>query len=519
MIKTIMKLSVLSALAILSLVLFITPALAAGEIAGTRSLSDTSVEVGDTVTVTVSMYILSDVIGPAIEESVPEGWNFTVKDKGGMNFNSLFTQFTYPGSLSNGDSKAVVYELTIPQGIDDGVYDITGVFTALNGTGGQYITPITIEGDTQITVGEGSSSNSALRTISADTVKAGDSFNVTIWFTANQADSTTITENVPSGWTLNEVDNDGWTVTNSDNSIEWTNTGVEAGTTSTIIYEVTVPSQTTAGQYEIAGSVDGSQGDIDIEGDSSITVTTASSSTPTSSGSSGSGGGGGGGGGSTGEEYENIAKKEVESVFINKGSDAKYEFDSEENAITFVQFNALKNSGQISTTIEVLKDRSTFVTSGAPGLVYQYMSIWVGKAGFATSDNIESPAIGFRVEKDWMEENSVTSGDMNLYRYSDDSWNKLETEIVSDDGNYVYFESQTPGFSPFAISASVTNSGSTGSGTDDRLASVQDEQESEATGDESSQEEQTASIPAVGLTGSLFVLAVAGLFVERRRSK
>ena len=516
-----MKICVLSVLTILSLALFITPALATEEMIGTRSISDTSVEAGDTVTVTVSMYMLSELCGPSIEESIPDGWDFTVKDDDGMTFTSRYNQFGYMGNLSYGDSRTVVYDLTIPQGTEEGVYDITGVLTAiLNVTAGQYITPIPIEGDTQITVGEGSSSNSALRTISADTVKAGDSFNVTIWFTANQADSTTITENVPSGWTLNEVDNDGWSInSNSDNSIEWANTGVEAGTTSTIVYEVTVPSQTTAGQYEIAGSVDGSQGDIDVEGDSSITVTTASSSTTTSSGSSGSSGGGGGGGGSTGEEYENIAKKEVESVFINKGNDAKYEFDSEENAITFVQFNALKNSGQISTTIEVLKDRSTFVTSGAPGLVYQYMSIWVGKAGFATSENIDKPVIGFRVEKDWMEENSVSSGDIHLYRYSDDSWNKLETEIVSDHDNYVYFESQTPGFSPFAISASVTNSGSTGSETDDRLASVQDEQESEATGDESSQEEQTASIPAVGLTGSLFVLAVAGLFVERRRNE
>ena len=150
MIKKTMKIcGSLSALTILSLVLFITPALATGEMSGTRSISDTNIEAGDTVTVTVSMNIYSRVGGPAIEESLPDGWNLTVKNDGGMIFFPRYNSFSYSGYLFYGDSRTVVYDLTVPQGTDDGVYDITGVLTAYS------VNPILIRGDTQVTVGEG----------------------------------------------------------------------------------------------------------------------------------------------------------------------------------------------------------------------------------------------------------------------------------------------------------------------------------------------------------------------------
>jgi len=176
------------------------------------------------------------------------------------------------------------------------------------------------------------------------------------------------------------------------------------------------------------------------------------SSKTTSSGSRSSGGGGGGGG-TTGEKYENIQVKEVQSIFVNAGSHIKYEFKEDGNAITSIRFDALKNSGKVQAVIEVLKGSSSFAKADAPGVVYQQMNIWVGSTGFITPENVDigNLLIGFKVEKSWLEENKIDNASVKLYRYADGSWSALPANVTGDDAEYVYFESRTSGFSPFAI--------------------------------------------------------------------
>lgn len=176
----------------------------------------------------------------------------------------------------------------------------------------------------------------------------------------------------------------------------------------------------------------------------------------TSTRSSGSSGGGGGGGGTSGESIANVAVKDPKTVFISKDSDIKYEFTEDGNSIGYIEFTSLKNSGKITALVEVLKSRSSFAGSNAPGMVYQNMNIWVGKTGFATEKNIAYPIVGFKVEKSWMINNNVDKAAIRLYRYNANAWNELSTEVTNEDDQYVYFESQTPGFSPFAISTEET---------------------------------------------------------------
>lgn len=168
-------------------------------------------------------------------------------------------------------------------------------------------------------------------------------------------------------------------------------------------------------------------------------------STPPSSG------GGGGGGGTSGEEYENIEIKDVVSEQIIINEETTYDFNEESNAIGTIKFTALKNAGTISATIEVLKGRSALVKSDPPGQVYQNMNIWVGKSGFATSNNIADVKVGFRVEKSWIEDNGIVVSTIRLCRHHDDVWNPLPTKQSGEDDKYIYFESNTPGFSPFSI--------------------------------------------------------------------
>lgn len=224
----------------------------------------------------------------------------------------------------------------------------------------------------------------------------------------------------------------------------------------------------------------------------------ASTSTVRSSGS-----GGGGGGGTTGEKYENIAVKEVQGIFVNAGSRISYEFSKDGNAITSVRFDALKNFGNIQAIVETLKGRSSFAKADAPGNVYQQMNIWVGSIGFVNPDNVENLLIGFKVKKSWLEENDADAASMKLYRYADGSWNGLSTSVVGEDDAYVYFESLTPGFSPFAI---VSESTST-EAIDTLLRAPEDVNTDMVTDDE-------AGIGSAGAArSSNILLALAGVFV------
>jgi PGF-pre-PGF domain-containing protein len=185
------------------------------------------------------------------------------------------------------------------------------------------------------------------------------------------------------------------------------------------------------------------------------TATTSPSGSGSSSGRSSSSSGGSSG--ASGEAYENIVMKEVKSAYVIKDAKVSYQFNEKENNIDFIKFDALKNSGMISVTIEVLKDTSALAETNPAGKVYRNMNIWVGKAGYATPNNLVNPVIGFRVERSWIDANDFDESAIKLNRYHDGTWNPLPTTKVHETEDYIYFEAKTPGFSPFAITGE-TNS-------------------------------------------------------------
>ncbi|MBC7086350.1 MAG: PGF-pre-PGF domain-containing protein [Methanomethylovorans sp.] len=162
---------------------------------------------------------------------------------------------------------------------------------------------------------------------------------------------------------------------------------------------------------------------------------------------------GGGGGGSSSEEFSNIALKDVANAYLLANSNVTYEFTRTGNVIQSISFYSLKNSGHITSTVEMLNNRSKLVNSTPEGSIYKYVNIWVGNAGFATDSTIKDARIKFKVNNSWLEELGVSPADIRLQRYNGNSWEILPTTLVSNNSNYMIFESRTPGFSPFAISA------------------------------------------------------------------
>ncbi len=171
---------------------------------------------------------------------------------------------------------------------------------------------------------------------------------------------------------------------------------------------------------------------------------------PSGTGSSGSGGGGGG----TSEEFDNIQLMDVSRAFVVRDTDVVFNFIRPGNVISSVGYRALTSAGQIKATIEMLNYRSGLAKNDPEGIVYQYVNIWVGNHGYSSVRNIENAYIEFKVKESWIEDNNIDINSIRLNRYHDEKWGPLPTEIGFRDDMYVHFKSQTPGFSPFAITGS-----------------------------------------------------------------
>jgi PGF-pre-PGF domain-containing protein len=191
-----------------------------------------------------------------------------------------------------------------------------------------------------------------------------------------------------------------------------------------------------------------------------INVLQVTSSNSGSSGSSGSSGGSGGGGaGGSPEPAKNVEVKELSQAFITSGNHAKFDFPRNATSVVSVSFDSKKTAGKTTTITEMLKEKSTLVSGLPSGEVYKSLNIWVGNSGFATPKNIENAVVCFKVEKSWIQDKKIDKSSITLNRYSDKKWNELPTSLLSEDGKYLYFTAQTPGFSPFAITGKTTATG------------------------------------------------------------
>lgn len=228
-------------------------------------------------------------------------------------------------------------------------------------------------------------------------------------------------------------------------------------------FSYTLKAPVSSGTYQFAGVL------RDIN-KNEFTVLPSSSSIKVGSTSSGGGGGGGGsssssGGGAGGspEPQKNVEAKELSQSYVTNGTHVRFDFPNGATCIRYVEFDAKKTLGKITTIVEMLKGQSNLVSSLPEGTVYKNVNIWVGSGGIANSDNIKNSVVGFRVEKAWLEKNGVDTNDkgsLNLWYY-DKAWEKLETTRLDESNStYVYYEAKTPGFGSFVIVADSKESGS-----------------------------------------------------------
>lgn len=185
---------------------------------------------------------------------------------------------------------------------------------------------------------------------------------------------------------------------------------------------------------------------IGNSGSSSESGSGSSSSGSSSSGSSSSGGAGG-----SPESAKNVEVKELSQVFVASGKEAKFEFQRNETCVAYVSFDAKKTLGKITTIVEMLKGKSILVSELPAGEVYQSFNVWVGNGGIASTKNIENPVLRFKVEKSWLQNNSIDPALIALNWYNDLKWEQISVKTSGEDAKYLYFTANVPGYSTFAI--------------------------------------------------------------------
>lgn len=177
-----------------------------------------------------------------------------------------------------------------------------------------------------------------------------------------------------------------------------------------------------------------------------------------------SGGGSGGGTGSASispEPTKNVEVKEISQAFVTSGKAVKFDFAKNATCVVYVGFDAKKTAGKITSIVEMLKGKSTLVSELPSDEVYRSFNIWVGNRGFSDSNNLENAVICFKVEKSWLQDKGVDGSSIILNRYSNSKWNQLPTRLSGEDGKYLYFTADSPGFFSFAITGktALNNSG------------------------------------------------------------
>jgi len=219
-------------------------------------------------------------------------------------------------------------------------------------------------------------------------------------------------------------------------------------------FSYTLKASASSGTYQFAGILrDINKAEFAVlPSSSSIKVGTTSSGGGGGSGGSSSSGGAGG----SPEPQKNVEAKELSQSYVTNGTHVRFEFPNGVTCIRYVEFDAKKTLGKITTIVEMLKGQSKLVSGLPEGTVYKNVNIWVGSGGIANSDNIKNAVVGFKVEKAWLEKNGVNTDDrdsLNLWYY-DKAWNKLDTTKLDESNNtYVFYEAKTPGFGSFVIVA------------------------------------------------------------------
>ena len=235
--------------------------------------------------------------------------------------------------------------------------------------------------------------------------------------------------------------------TDFNSSKELANESITSASTKTVLGNSTTIAASVSGFYHFILTTldDGANKNLSVflaqnYGNASLTVSSSSSSS-----SSGGGGGGGGGGGpvtldltSSSHVFQDIAKGAETTLKVSA---------SKTIAIFKIFFTPVKSLS--SATFDIKEHTESTTPVSISGNVYQYIEI---KLSGIKDVDISGASLQFKVSKNWINSGGYDPDKVVLNRYSA-TWVPLPTTKTDEDSDYIYYNSQSPGFSVFAVTA------------------------------------------------------------------
>ncbi|HLD85743.1 MAG TPA: PGF-pre-PGF domain-containing protein [archaeon] len=335
------------------------------------------------------------------------------------------TKSSGPGDFSISDPSTGSYS-----GVTVTTSGVSKPFTLTAGTAGTYLYKVTS------TWSSGSKSSteatlefiepSALTTTASPTSATksqGDSFSLSISVQNPQSSDvlTSYSLTAPSQFTVSgdPTSNSGTTITSTTTrTFSWTLTLATCYTGSKDI-TFALGSNTAASTITITS------------GNSSCTTSTTNTTTTSTTTSSGGGG---------------TTTKTVAKILANQSSTLVFDAASISD-ITLTAKNTINNAA-ISVKEGAKPTSAPDPAAETDTLVYKYVELSI--ANFSNSD-VKNASINFKIESGWFSSNNIDSNSVQMWRYFNSEWQKLETTKTLSTSSYIYYTAVTPGFSTFVI--------------------------------------------------------------------
>ena len=145
-------------------------------------------------------------------------------------------------------------------------------------------------------------------------------------------------------------------------------------------------------------------------------------------------------------------EKEIGNISVGEKVIVKSD-KSEQISIDSLEFVPSTDLKKVKFSVAKLEDKPEEVT-GEPtvnGTIYVYLDIKLtSNDTYLHEEEFVSMKFKFKVEKTWIDENNIDKETVTLVRYHD-GWQHLKTILLSEDDDYVYFESETPGLSTYTV--------------------------------------------------------------------
>jgi hypothetical protein len=110
----------------------------------------------------------------------------------------------------------------------------------------------------------------ATREIEKESIRPGESTNITVTISSDVIQALVLQESIPAGWKLKRISDDADGFKKSTNEWAWSN--VTPGITKTVVYSIIPSTDATIGTYYINGTINNSRGVIAVGGKNIITL-------------------------------------------------------------------------------------------------------------------------------------------------------------------------------------------------------------------------------------------------------